>query len=84
VGKPLKAITVQVEGTVSQLGVDSVTPLSFVLAYGNGKSIAVNYAQASNAGKVEGTLANDATAEAKLYGFNLDYFLAREVEVETN
>jgi len=84
VGKPLKAITVQVEGTVSQLGVDTVTPLSFVLAYGNGKSIAVNYTQASNDGKVEGTLANDAIAEAKLYGFNLDYFLAREVEVETN
>lgn len=82
--KSLKAITVRNEGTVSQLGVDTVTPTSFVLGYGNGKSMGVNYAEASTRGEVEGTLADGVTAEVKLYGFDLDYFLAREVEVETN
>ena len=78
--KPIKAIAVQVEGTVSDLGVDMATPLSFTLAYGNGNSMPVNYTTASNDGNVEGTLADGVTAEVKLYGFDLDYFLAREVE----
>ena len=44
--------------------------------------VLVNYAKATELGKVEGTLANGAGAEAKLHGFNLDHFLAREVEVK--
>jgi len=82
--KPLKAITVKVEGTVSELGVDVVTPESFVLSYGNGNTMDVNYSDASTRGEVEGTLVDSVTAEVKLYGFDLDYFLAREVEVEAN
>jgi hypothetical protein len=78
--QPLKAITVKANGTVSALNAGATQ--TFTLGYGAGKTLAVNYAKAAELGNVEGTLANDAVAEAKLYGFDADFFLAREVEVE--
>lgn len=78
--QPLKAITVKTDGTVSALNASLQT---FTLGYGAGMLLPVNYAKATELGKVSGTLANSATAEVALHGFNLDYFLAREVKVET-
>lgn len=75
--QPLKAITVKAKGTISELATST-----FTLGYGAGTKLPVNYAKATDLGKVEGTLANDASAEVKLYGFNPDFFLAREVEVK--
>jgi hypothetical protein len=77
--QPLKAITVRARGTISALNTGAQT---FTLNYGAGTTLQVNYAQAAGLGKVEGTLANGATAQVKLYGFNAGFFLAREVEVK--
>ena len=77
--QPLKAITVRATGTISALDTGAQT---FTLGYGAGTTLPVNYAQAAGLGKVEGTLADGATAQVKLYGFNTGFFLAREVEVK--
>jgi len=76
--QPLKAIVVKAKGTISAPDTGAHT---FTLGYGAGTTLPVNYTKAAELGKVEGTLASDAVAELKLYGFNLDFFLAREVEV---
>jgi len=76
---PLKAVTVKAKGTISALDAGAHT---FTLGNAAGKTLAVNYSKAFDLGKVEGMLADNASAEAKLYGFNAAYFLAREVEVE--
>ena len=76
---PLKAIAVKAEGTISEL---NTTAETLTLNYGAGTMLPVNYAKADDLGKVKGTLVNDAAAEATLYGFASDFFLAREVEVE--
>jgi hypothetical protein len=73
----LKTITVKAKGNVSALDSSLQT---FTLGYG-GTTLLVNYTKATELGKLEGVLADDATAEVTLYGFDLDYFLAREVEV---
>ncbi len=78
--RPLKAITVQIEGTISALNESLQT---FTLGYGSGATLPVNYAKATELGKIEGTLADDAQAEAKLFGFSLDDYLAREIEVKS-
>jgi len=75
--QPLKAIAVKAKGTISGLATST-----FTLGYGASTTLPVNYAKATELGKVEGTLANDASAEVKLYGFDLGNFLAREVEVK--
>jgi len=76
--QPLKAIAVKARGTISALdtGIHTLT-----LGYGASTTLPVNYAKATELGTVEGTLANGAGAEVKLHGFNLDSFLAREIEV---
>jgi hypothetical protein len=74
--QPLKAITVKAKGTISAL-----TTSTFTLGYGAGTTLPVNYAKATELGKVDGTLADNATAEVKLYGFDAHFFLAREVKV---
>ena len=79
--RPLTAITVKAKGTISDL--DVAAPQTFMLIYGTPPTmLPVNYAVAATQGKVMGTLANDAVAEAKLFGFDASFFLAREVEVE--
>ena len=79
---PLKAIAVKAEGTISELQ-DMVAPQTFTLNYGAGTMLPVNYAKALELLKVKGTLANDAVAEATLYGYDGSvFFLAREVEVK--
>ncbi|HEX9184058.1 MAG TPA: hypothetical protein VF876_12450 [Burkholderiales bacterium] len=75
--QPLKAIAVKAKGTISAL--DTVAH-TFTLGYGAGKTLPVNYAEAVKLGKVEGVLASDVIAEARLYGFSTGFFLAREVE----
>jgi hypothetical protein len=77
--KPLKAITVKAEGTISLLNVGATT---FTLGYGAGTLLPVNYAEAVNQGKVMGTLADTAVAEVKLFGSDVTSFFAREVEIE--
>lgn len=77
--QPLKAIAVRASGTISALDAGAKT---FTLGYGAGKTLPVNYAKAAELGKIEGTLADAATADATLYGFDLDRYLARAVEVE--
>lgn len=77
--QPLKAITVKAEGTISALDTGMQT---FTLSYGTGTTLPVNYAKAAQLGKIEGTLADTAAAEVKLYGFDLVNFLAREVDVK--
>ncbi len=77
--QPLKAITVKAKGTVSAW-VDAAR--TFTLGYGAGTTLPVKYAKAVELGKVEGTLAESAVAEVKLYGSDSSHFLAREVEVE--
>jgi hypothetical protein len=77
--QPLKAITVRGGGTISALDTGAQT---FTLNYGAGKTLPVNYAPAAGLGKVEGTLANGATVEIKLYGADTTHFLAREVAVK--
>ena len=68
-------ILVKVEGLVSAL-----TSTSFTLSYDTGKTIDVDFTKAV----VKGTLANNAQAEVKLYGFDTAStdFLAALVEVE--
>jgi len=78
--RPLKAITVKAEGTVSALDTSLQT---FELGYGGGSTLPVNYAKATELGKIVGTLADDAMAEVDLYGFSLDNFLARKVEIQS-
>lgn len=75
--QPLKAITVRAAGTISVLDTGAQT---FTLNYA-GKTLPVSYAQAATLGKVEGTLADAALAEARLFGFDATRFLAREVRV---
>jgi hypothetical protein len=75
--QPLKAITVRAAGTISALDTGAQT---FTLNYA-GKTLPVSYAQAATLGKVEGTLADAALAEARLFGFDATRFLAREVRV---
>ena len=76
---PRKAISVKAKGTIT--GLDTVAR-TFTLGYGAGKTLPVDYSQAFSDNKVEGALDNDKVAEARLFGFNSPYFLAREVEVE--
>ena len=78
--QPLKAVAVKAKGTISAL--NTGVQQTFTLAYGTGTTLPVNYAKATELGKVVGTLTNDASAEVKLYGFDLGNYLAREVEVE--
>jgi hypothetical protein len=68
-------ILVKVEGLVSAL-----TTTSFSLSYDTGKTIGIDFSKAT----VKGTLANNAQAEVKLYGFDSTSadFLAAFVEVE--
>jgi len=75
--QPLKAIAVKAKGTISGLATST-----FTLGYGASTTLPVNFAKATELGRVEGTLANDASAEVKLYGFDLGNFLAREIEVK--
>jgi hypothetical protein len=77
--QPLKAITVTARGAISALDTGVQT---FTLNYGTSTTLPVNYAQAATLGKVEGTLANTATAEVRLYGVNAGQFLARQVRVQ--
>lgn len=74
--RPLKAINVKAEGAISALNTSLRT---FALNYGSGAPLPVNYYSAS----VEGALNDGVPVEVTLYGFNLDYFLAREVEIES-
>lgn len=68
-------ILVKVEGLVSAL-----TTTSFTLSYDTGKTIGIDFSKAA----VKGTLANNAQAEVKLFGFDSKSadFLAAFVEVE--
>jgi hypothetical protein len=68
-------ILVKVEGLVSAL-----TTTSLSLSYDTGKTIGIDFSKAT----VKGTLANNAQAEVKLYGFDSTSadFLAAFVEVE--
>ncbi len=75
----LKAITVKAKGTISAPVVPAQT---FVLDYGAGTTLPVNYAKAAELGKVEGAIAENAVAEVKLYGSDSSHFLARGVEVK--
>jgi hypothetical protein len=77
--RPLKAITVKAEGTVSALDISLQT---FTLGYSGNSTLPVNYAKATELGKIEDTLADDVMAEVALYGFSLDNFLAREVKIQ--
>lgn len=79
VSQPLKAITVLAAGTVSGLNSSLQT---LALNYGTVTTMPVNYAKATELGEVFGTLANDVDAAVRLYGFSLDYFLARRVVVQ--
>jgi hypothetical protein len=76
--QPLKAITVTAAGTISALDSGAQT---FTLNYAGSKTLPVSYGQAATLGKVEGTLADSALAEARFFGFDADRFLAREVRV---
>lgn len=78
---PLKAITVKAKGTISALP-GMATPPTFTLNYGAGTTLPVNYAKAVELGKVQGTLANVASADVMLFGFETAFYLARDVEVE--
>jgi hypothetical protein len=75
--QPLKAIAVKAEGTVSNL--DPIAD-TLDLTYDT-TTLPVNYQEAVMRGEVKGTLADGVTAQATLYGINVEY-LAREVEVE--
>jgi hypothetical protein len=68
-------IWVKVEGIVSAL-----TTTTFTLSYDTGKTVNIDFSKAV----VKGTLANNALAEVKLYGFDSTTtdFLAALVEVE--
>jgi hypothetical protein len=73
-------IFVKVEGLVSNL---TTTNHTFTLTYKKGKTMTVDFSKAV----VKGSLANDAWAEVKLYGYdgtsaNNPLFLASRVEVE--
>jgi len=73
-------IYVKVAGMVS--GLDN---LNYLFNLGNTAKnimIAVDYTNAFNFDKVEGTLADDVWVESKLFGFDLDTYFAHEVEVE--
>ncbi len=72
-------IYVKLEGKVSNL--DSLNHL-FTLA-NTAASITgtVDYTDAASHDKVEGNLVNDSWVESKLFGFDLDRYLAHEVEV---
>lgn len=76
---PLAAITVIGKGTVS--GLDTVAQ-TFTLNYPISKTLAVNYHEAVLRNEVDAALAAGVHAEAALYGFATDYYLARKVEVE--
>lgn len=79
--QPLKAIAVKAKGMITNLAPAPQT--TFTFNYGAPPTtLPVRYAKAVELGKVMGTLANDAVAEATLYGFDAAFFLAREVEVE--
>ena len=71
-------ILVKVEGVISALTTSTTT--TFTLTYDTGKTIDVDSSKAT----VKGTLANNAQAEVKLYGFDSKSadFLAALVEVE--
>ena len=75
--QPLKAIAVTAKGTISALDPGAHT---FTLGYGSGTTLPVNYTEAVVLGKVDGTLANGAVAEVRLYGFAAGFSLAREVK----
>jgi hypothetical protein len=76
----LKAVTVKAEGTVASLA--APTAPTFSLNYPTNKTLPVNYQKAVDLNRIEGTLTSGKTAEAALYGFATDYFLARDVEVK--
>jgi len=67
------AIFVKVEGLVSNL-----TTTTLTLSYNMGKTIPVDFSKAV----VKGTLADDAFAEVKLYGYDGTNFLAARIGVE--
>lgn len=71
-------ILVKTEGLVSALS--SSTTTTFTLTYDTGKTMTVDISKSV----VKGTLANNASVEVKLYGFDstTSDFLAADVEVE--
>jgi hypothetical protein len=79
--QPLKAIAVKAKGTITNLAPAPQT--TFTLNYGAVPTmLPVNYAKAVELGKVQGTLVENASADVMLYGFDADFYLARDVEVE--
>jgi hypothetical protein len=66
-------ILVKAEGLVSNL-----TTTNLTLTYNKGKTMPVDFSKAV----VKGTLANDAWAEVKLYGYDGTNFLAARIAVE--
>jgi hypothetical protein len=75
-----QAVYLKVEGTI-QAGSLDTTAHTFSVVYSSGvatRNIGVDYSAAA----VEGTLAEGAWVDVKLYGYNGSWFLARQVEVE--
>jgi hypothetical protein len=68
-------ILVKAEGIISALTTSTKT---FILSYNTGSTINVDYSKAV----IKGTLADNAEAEVKLYGFDSPDFLAALVRVE--
>ncbi len=73
-------IYVKLEGKVSNL--DSLNHLFTLVNTAAGITSAVDYTDAASHDKVEGNLVNDSWVETKLFGLELDQYLAHEVEVE--
>lgn len=73
-------IYVKLEGKVSNL--DSLNHLFTLVNTAASITITVDYSDAASRDKVEGNLVNDSWVETKLFGFELDTYLAHEVEVE--
>ncbi len=73
-------IYVKLEGKVSNL--DSLNHLFTLVNTAASITITVDYSDAASRDKVEGNIVNDSWVETKLFGFELDTYLAHEVEVE--
>jgi len=75
-----ETIYVKLEGRVSNL--DLLNLLFTLENTTHGITVTVNYSDAAGYDKVEGNLADDIWVEVKLFGFDLDRYLAHEVEVK--